>query len=453
MGAPGIGGAKEAAAMVTRETMTQYSTAGFSYLGRVRLADAPSGPLAGSRLRRRYAANFTNEAGARPGLAAAKRATAAAPPAPRQQYVLRYTPAGDVYYMRDESGPAPVMRIPPMYPPRYREEAGPSAGRRALRMIIGSDERSPCGEPPRYPLTAVGQLDFVTQNQDFICSGALVRKDKVLTAAHCVWSSADRAFVRGVDFAAGRYRKADGTVVSPFGVQGWKHVTLVSDFPSGAEPGSDMAVVTLTSPVTGEAGTMGVDADCTVNDERPMEMNTAGYASDKYNGECVREKCVVSMGCGSEATPHTCDTYMVGGCRGARRRGAMAAWGFARSSGRKGAGARVWGCFCTWSKGAALQAWVAAGTGRLARPPAEMPPHPCPASRRPLRCRARAAALSGTGATWCAACTCAACPPSMSSLTSTGRPSRASSHPERAWLLEAELTAPAHRTGTGPQFA
>jgi V8-like Glu-specific endopeptidase len=306
--------------MVTRDTMTQYAASGFTYLGRVRLADAPSGPSppAASRLGR--AGNFTLESGARPGggarRGAAAGAGAATADAPRPQLLLRYTPAGDVYYaaMRDEAGPAP-LRIPPSYPPSQRgglgeAAAAPGAAGRALRMIIGRDDRSPCGEPPRYPLTAVGQLDFVTQNQDFICSGALVRRDKVLTAAHCVWSVADRAFVRGVDFSAGRYRKADGTVVSPFGAQAWRHVTLVSDFPSGGEPGTDMAIVTLASPVSAEAGTMGVDADCTPNDERPMQMHTAGYASDKYNGECVRESCVVSMGCGSEATPHTCDTYM-----------------------------------------------------------------------------------------------------------------------------------------------
>lgn len=124
-------------------------------------------------------------------------------------------------------------------------------------MIIGQDERAPCGEPPRYPLTAVGQLDFVAEMEDFICSGSLVRRDRVLTAAHCVWSIEDGTFVRGVGFSAGRYRTPQGTVVSPFGVQGWKHVTMISDVPSITNPGSDMAVITLDAEVSIEAGEIG----------------------------------------------------------------------------------------------------------------------------------------------------------------------------------------------------
>jgi len=317
---------KERQQVITRDVMTQYVEAGFRYLGRVRLAEAPSGPKAADLRRSQQVAEKGANMSSLHHASAAEAAAEALKAASKNKlhHVLRYTPSGDVYYAAfnatGASGMFNLTRIPPEVPRNMRwveeesglESQGSGAAGRALRMIIGPDERATCGQPPRYPLTAIGQLDFVQQSQDYICSGALVRRDRVLTAAHCVWSIAERAFVRGVAFAAGRYRMPNGIVVSPFGVQAWKHVTLVSDFPSGSAAGSDMAVIQLDNEVSEDAGTMGVEAGCsTSNDWRPMTMQTAGYASDKSNGECVMGACTVSLGCGADATQHTCDTFMV----------------------------------------------------------------------------------------------------------------------------------------------
>ena len=325
----GGGRRKERQAVVTRATMEAFRESGFAYLGRVRLAAAPAERRAPKRERR-----AADEAGPAPGGSGGSSSGASSGGgggSSAHAHALRYTPSGDVYYARlNSTAAAAITRIAPTRPPRLRlrRSAGEvdgggnrtaaavaavkqPGGARALRMIIGADERAPCGQPPAYPLTAVGQLDFVAGGLDYICSGALVRPDKVLTAAHCVWSPAEQSFVRGVGFAAGRHRAPSGAVVSPFGVQGWKHVTLVSELPSTTTPGSDLAVITLDAPVSPDAGTMGVEAGCGAADAaRPQLLRTAGFASDRAAGECVTQACSVALSCDAPATAHACDTFM-----------------------------------------------------------------------------------------------------------------------------------------------
>lgn len=196
------GARKERQAVITREVMQQYSGAGFSYLGRVNLADAPSGPafsggnatqLGGSSGGRRFA----NEAG--PAHAHGGRRSGAVAGASSSGelgggsassgggssghlHALRYTPAGDVYYARlNASAAAALSRIPPTPPAAAAAGGGSSAApaaagaellsaaagasSRALRSIIGSDDRESCGQPPAYPMTAVGELEFVVSRR------------------------------------------------------------------------------------------------------------------------------------------------------------------------------------------------------------------------------------------------------------------------------------------------
>lgn len=61
----------------------------------------------------------------------------------------------------------------------------------------------PARPDPALPRPAVSalQLEFEIDGSPYICSGALFKKDRVLTAGHCVWDDYSSSFVKGVLFA------------------------------------------------------------------------------------------------------------------------------------------------------------------------------------------------------------------------------------------------------------
>ncbi|WIA36134.1 hypothetical protein OEZ86_007481 [Tetradesmus obliquus] len=178
-----------------------------------------------------------------------------------------------------------------------------SSGNRRLLEIIGADNRFLCERG--YPYTAIGQIQVVDNTGLYICTGTLIRPDKVLTAAHCVWNTKRNAFYYNLNFAPGRYRDS-GSMVNPWGVVPWKSVTVFDAFKKNPATW-DVAVVTLNKKLGSLTGYMGMAAACNSN----VKLTVAGYPQDQSQGTCMANTCSVPyVDCNALTNIHTCDTIM-----------------------------------------------------------------------------------------------------------------------------------------------
>lgn len=140
----------------------------------------------------------------------------------------------------------------------------------ALRNRFGEDNRIPLDRPD-YPWRAIGKVFNAG------CSGTLVGRDIVLTAAHCVVDPATKQISNNLTWFRPNYANGSAPVES------WIEQIWTGTFDPQANRGNDWALLRLREPIGDMVGWINVNFTDTTN--FPNIVTVAGYSVDFNGGE------------------------------------------------------------------------------------------------------------------------------------------------------------------------
>jgi V8-like Glu-specific endopeptidase len=217
------------------------------------------------------------------------------------------TRKSDGRVVRDKATPAVKAGIKKLKLPAPDQQ--PANTPDNLRRVIGPDDRVYIGDTTRYPFRTVGLVESSYASGTYWCSGTLVGKQYVLTAAHCLFDVNTLSWPSTVSFYPGR----NGNF-APYGYYWAREWHVPSGFVDAPGRGYtrtreryDLGVMKLYQQPGVSVGWLGFG----YNDNLPdFDANIVGYPSDKPSGTMWRSSCSVNPASGAPYFFNTtCDTY------------------------------------------------------------------------------------------------------------------------------------------------
>lgn len=203
----------------------------------------------------------------------------------------------------------------PILPERLEQSESPLENG---RLIFGEDNRVAVTST-QYPWSTVGRIQGISANgEGYICTGALIASDVVITNAHCVIDPETHQWSRQVSFAP---NLIDGRLQSQKDLAQVIEVKAGTDFreTDGDFSPDDWAILKLDKPLGFKYGTLRWRAlPASFLSENPKQFALVGYSGD-FPPTGPGETASVHMGCSirgeaQEVLLHDCD--MLGGSSG-----------------------------------------------------------------------------------------------------------------------------------------
>ena len=141
----------------------------------------------------------------------------------------------------------------------------------AIEVIIDQDMRQRL-YTTSYPARAVVRISYALSGDEFLCSGALVSPDTVLTAGHCVHQGNGGEW--GSNYTI--YPGADG-IESPYGSCSGAVLYTVSGWAERGDERFDFGAIKLDCSIGNDVGWYGTTAENSI----ALPAITQGYPGDK----------------------------------------------------------------------------------------------------------------------------------------------------------------------------
>jgi V8-like Glu-specific endopeptidase len=158
-----------------------------------------------------------------------------------------------------------------------QDTADARGARPKTESVIGTDERIKITNTAVYPWRAITKLYMTFPNGlTYSCSGTMVNPKYVLTAGHCVFSSADGGWAKTITVIPG----LNGTY-KPYGQTTATYMRSYTGWTVSGSSNHDFGLITLASPLGSSTGWFGLKSYSSVDG---LSANLAGYPGDKDGG-------------------------------------------------------------------------------------------------------------------------------------------------------------------------
>jgi glutamyl endopeptidase len=150
----------------------------------------------------------------------------------------------------------------------------------AVNDIIGEDNRIRVNPTTSYPWSAIVKLYINWEGFSAFGTGAMIDKNHVLTAAHCVYSQDHGGWVDSIKVVPGANNGNE-----PFGHAWAINIRCYYRWIDYEYSSHDFAVITLDRDIGLQTGWMGLYNTFPLSSIYTGEINTAGYPYDLDNGQ------------------------------------------------------------------------------------------------------------------------------------------------------------------------